>query len=72
VEALLAKGEQQDAQVRVDRLHAGCVTLGLHGAAAAMKSFAPGQLSNDAVQAVLADVVRAVIHQSGLVRQDAG
>jgi len=28
-------------------------------------------LSNEAVQAVLSDVVRAVIHQSGLVRQDA-
>lgn len=72
LESLLAKGEQQDAQTRIDRLHAGCVTLGLHGAADALKSFAPGHLSNDAVQAVLADVIRAVIHQAGLVRQDAG
>lgn len=69
LEALLAKGEQHDAQARIDRLHAGCVTLGLHGAADALKSFTPGQLSNDAAQAVLADVIRAVIHQAGLVRQ---
>jgi two-component system chemotaxis response regulator CheY len=71
LEAALAKGDQQDAQARVDRLHAGCVTLGLHGAAAALKSFTPQRLVNDEVQAVLADVVRAVIHQAGLVRQEA-
>lgn len=71
LEALLARGEQQDAQVRVDRLHAGCVTLGLHGAAAALKSFTPGHLSNDVVQAVMSDVVRAVIHQASLTRQGA-
>lgn len=71
LEAALAKGDQQDAQARIDRLHAGCVTLGLHGAAEALKSFAPQRLVNDEVQAVVADVVRAVIHQSGLVRQEA-
>ncbi|MRW93010.1 response regulator [Duganella sp. FT80W] len=70
IETLLAKGEQQDAQTRIDRLHAGCVTLGLHGAAAVLKNIAPGQLSNETVQAALSDVVRAVIHQAGLVRQD--
>ena len=69
IDALLAKGLQQEAHARIDRLHAGCVTLGLDGAAAALKSLDPGNLSSDAVQSVLADVVRAVIHQSGLVRQ---
>jgi two-component system chemotaxis response regulator CheY len=69
LETLFANGEQQEAQLRIDRLHAGCVTLGLSGAAAALKSFAPGFLSSDAVQAVLADVIRAVDYQSGLVRQ---
>lgn len=67
LELMLGKGEQQEARVRLDRLHAGCVTLGLQGAAAALKSFAPGRLSTDAVQAVLADVTRAVAHQAGLV-----
>ncbi|MBV6319971.1 response regulator [Duganella violaceipulchra] len=71
LEVLLAKAQQPEAQARIDRLHAGCVTLGLDGAAVALKGFDPGGLTNDAVQAVLADVVRAVIHQSGLVRQGA-
>ncbi|QJD92060.1 response regulator [Duganella dendranthematis] len=71
LEVALAKGDQQDAKVRLDRLHAGCVTLGLHGAAAALKSFTAERLSNEEVQAVLSDVVRAVIHQAGLVRQEA-
>ncbi|WP_343731168.1 response regulator [Duganella sp.] len=70
LQTLLANGEQAEAQARIDRLHAGCVTLGLHGAADALKNIAPGQLSNDAVQAVLSDVLRAVIHQAGLVRQE--
>jgi two-component system chemotaxis response regulator CheY len=69
LELMLGKGEQQEARVRIDRLHAGCVTLGLQGAAAALKSFAPGHLPTEAVQAVLADVVRAVAHQLDLVRQ---
>ena len=69
LDALLGKGEQQDAQGRIERLHAGCVTLGLDGAAAALAGFSPGRLSNEAVQAVLTDVVRAVAHQSELVRK---
>jgi two-component system chemotaxis response regulator CheY len=71
LDLMLGKGEQQEAQVRIDRLHAGCVTLGLHGAAAALKSFPPGRLSNEAVQAVLVDVTRAVVQQSELVRGSA-
>lgn len=69
LDTLLARGDQQEAQQRIDRLIAGCVTLGLSGAAAALKTLGPGLLASDAVQAVLTDVVRAVIHQSGLVRQ---
>jgi len=67
LELMLGKGEQQEARARLDRLHAGCVTLGLQGAAAALKSFEPGRLSTEAVQAVLADVTRAAAHQAGLV-----
>ncbi len=69
LETLFANGEQHAAQLRIERLHAGCVTLGLSGAAAALKSFGPGFLSSDAVLAVLADVIRAVDYQSTLVRQ---
>lgn len=73
LEALLGQGDQQGAQVRIERLLAGCVTLGLAGAAAALKGLAANppatRLSNDAVQAVLSDVLRAVDQQAGLVRQ---
>jgi two-component system chemotaxis response regulator CheY len=67
--ALLARDDQGEARVRLERLHTGCVTLGLHGAAAALKPLIDGHASNEAVQAALTDVVRAVLHQSSLVRQ---
>ncbi|MES2740989.1 MAG: response regulator [Pseudomonadota bacterium] len=69
IELLFNGGEHAEVQDRIDRLHVACATLGLHGAADALRSFEPGRWSNDAVQAVLADVVRAVIHQAGLIRQ---
>jgi two-component system, chemotaxis family, chemotaxis protein CheY len=69
---LLANGEQPEAQLRLERLHAGCVTLGLHGAAAGLQALVPGQLTGVAVQAALSDVVRAVIRQAGLTRQVLG
>ena len=69
IDLLLTKGGQQDALARLDRLHAGCATLGLDGAAAALKALAPDSLSTDAVRAALADVLRAVEHQSALIRQ---
>lgn len=69
IEALLASGGQQDALARLERLHAGCVTLGLDGAAAALKDIGPGLPSRDAVHAALSEVVRAVEQQSALVRQ---
>lgn len=69
LDALLARGELDEAQSRVERLQLGCVTLGLSGAAAALAGVTPERLSSETVQAVLADVVRAVIHQAGLVRQ---
>ncbi|MTW10678.1 response regulator [Pseudoduganella eburnea] len=69
LDALLARGEQDEARVRLERLHTGCTTLGLHGAAAALKPLMGGGASNEAVQAALTDVIRAVLHQSSLVRQ---
>ncbi|NRR31633.1 response regulator [Oxalobacteraceae bacterium] len=70
LEVLLARGEQAEARVRIERLQAGCATLGLHGAARALAAIGPGTLLGETVQGALADVVRAVIHQSGLLRQD--
>jgi two-component system chemotaxis response regulator CheY len=69
LDALLARGEQEEARVRLERLHTGCTTLGLHGAAAALKPLMGGHAGNEAVQAALTDVIRAVLHQSSLVRQ---
>ncbi len=69
LDALLARDEQAEARVRLERLHTGCTTLGLHGAAAALKPLLVGPVGNDAVQAALTDVIRAVLHQSSLVRQ---
>jgi two-component system chemotaxis response regulator CheY len=69
LETLFGHGDQHGAQVRLERLLAGCVTLGLEGAATALKGVVSGRLTNEAVQAVLADVLRAVDQQSALVRQ---
>jgi two-component system chemotaxis response regulator CheY len=69
LETLLARGDQLEARVRLERLHAGCTTLGLHGAAAALKPLLGGHAEIEAVQAALTDVVRAVLQQSSLVRQ---
>jgi two-component system chemotaxis response regulator CheY len=69
IEAMLATGARHDALARLERLHAGCATLGLDGAADALKALAPDGLSTDAVRAALADVLRAVEQQSALMRQ---
>ncbi|SEN48943.1 two-component system, chemotaxis family, response regulator CheY [Duganella sp. CF517] len=68
LDALLARGGQQEAQARIERLHAGCVTLGLDGAAAALNGLEPDRLSSQAVQAVLSEVMRAVDRQAESVR----
>ncbi len=60
---LLSRGENDAALVRVERLHAGCLTLGLHGSAKALKALVAGSLTSDAAHAVLADIIGAVMHQ---------
>jgi len=67
--ALLARGEHEAARVRLDRLHAGCLTLGLNGAASAMRSFPEGEIDSAQVQIVLAETVGAVIHQSDALKR---
>ena len=64
IAALLARGDHDGARMRLDRLHAGCLTLGLNGAAVAICSFPEGRIDSARVQLVLADTVRAVMHQS--------
>ncbi len=69
IDALLAHDELAEVRVRLERLHTGCTTLGLQGAAAALKPLMEGHVNNEAVQSALTDVIRAVLHQSSLVRQ---
>jgi len=72
VAGLLAARDNEGARARLERLHAGCLTLGLNGAAAALRSFPEGPLDPARVQMVLADTVRAVMHQSEAVKRIPG
>jgi two-component system, chemotaxis family, chemotaxis protein CheY len=56
------------ARVRLDRLHAGCQTLGLNGAAVALRDLPDGELDPAAVQIALAETVRSVLRQSEVLR----
>jgi two-component system chemotaxis response regulator CheY len=69
IAALLANGDHDSAQLRLDRLHAGCLTLGLNGAAASLRSFADGEIDPADVQVALAETVRAVMHQSEAIKR---
>jgi two-component system chemotaxis response regulator CheY len=66
---LLADAGHDAARVRLERLHAGCITLGLSGAAAQLVAFGPGALDAGQVQAALQVAVRAVADQSASVRR---
>jgi two-component system chemotaxis response regulator CheY len=67
IDVLLSRGETDAALVRIERLHAGCLTLGLHGAAVALKELVANSPTSDAAHAVIADIIRAVMHQKGLL-----
>ena len=69
IAALLARGEHDSARLRLERLHAGCMTLGLCGAADALRGFPDGAIDPARVQEVLADTVRAVMHQSEAIKR---
>lgn len=69
IAALLARGEHDSARLRLDRLHAGCLTLGLNGAALGMRSFPDGEIDPAQVQVVLAETVRAIMHQSEAIKR---
>lgn len=66
---LLEQGRSDELQQRLERLQAGCVTLGLGGAADSLQQLQAAPLSGPAIQAALKDVVRAVSYQTDLVLQ---
>ncbi|RSZ57170.1 response regulator [Massilia atriviolacea] len=67
---LLERGDHSAAHVRIERLHAGCLTLGLNGAAETLKSLPPGALDADQVKLALAEVVRSAMHQSVALKRN--
>lgn len=60
------------AQAELERLEAGCGTLGLTGAAAALKACCEGVPDAEQANAALADALSAVMHQSELVERMLG
>ncbi|NHZ96885.1 response regulator [Massilia sp. CCM 8734] len=69
---LLERGDDGAARVRIERLHAGCLTLGLNGAADTLKSLPPGALDPAQVKLALAEVVRSAMHQSEALKRIGG
>jgi len=62
--ALLARADHDGARLRLERLHGGCLTLGLNGAAQALRRVCGAPFDGAAVQVALAETLRAVMHQS--------
>jgi two-component system chemotaxis response regulator CheY len=58
-----------DTRARLERLHAGCVTLGLAGPAASLDALATGALDGGRVQAALAATLAAVREQGERARR---
>jgi len=69
IESLLASGEPLQARQRIERLHLGCTTLGLHGATAELAVLLQGAaLDGRHLHAVLAALEQSVLHQVQLLR----
>jgi len=66
--ALIERGDQQAARARLERIGAGCATLGLHGALAVVRGLDAAHLSSATVRAALDEVLDALQRQAALVR----
>ncbi|MGK5025235.1 response regulator [Janthinobacterium sp. RB2R34] len=68
IEALLARGEPSQARQQIERLHLGCTTLGLHGAADALVAVLQAPALDDAaLQSALATLARSAAWQVRLL-----
>ena len=67
IAALLEQGRHADARLRVERVQAGCVTLGLTGAAALLDL--PGTLDAPALRAAMDEAAAATTAQADAVRR---
>ena len=68
IDRLSAAGREDEVRAGLGRLAAGCATLGLREAAAALQSVVPGAPAH-AVRTVCADVAHAVAGQAARVRR---
>lgn len=68
IDAMAARGEPEAVRERIGRLHKGCVTLGLGGAADAFDALGPRGHEGDRVHLVLLDALRSVLAQTALAR----
>ena len=69
IASLIGRARHTEARQRIERLQTGCATLGLIGAASALGTLPEGPLQAGQVQALLADTVRAAMHQSEAVKR---
>ncbi|MGZ8355138.1 MAG: response regulator [Telluria sp.] len=69
IDAMLARGEPEAARERIGRLHTGCITLGLEGAAEGFEALAPAGQDGDRVHLALADAIRSVMAQADSIRR---
>lgn len=65
---LVASAGLPEARARIERLHAGCITLGLDGAAAGLDASSHGAIDAGRVEAALGAALAAVRRQADLVR----
>ena len=65
----LAGAGDDDARARIGKLHAGCVTLGLDGAAGRLHALAQGEIDARRVRAALGAALDAVGLQAARVRK---
>ena len=69
IEALLARGEPAQARQQVERLHLGCTTLGLHGAADGLAAVLQAPALDDAaLRSALATLARSAAWQARLLQ----
>jgi two-component system chemotaxis response regulator CheY len=66
---LVASAGQLEARARVERLHAGCITLGLDAAAAGLDALSRGAFDEAGLRVALADALESVRRQAELVRR---
>ena len=72
IEALQARGEPAQARQQVERLHLGCTTLGLHGAADGLAAVLQAPALDDAaLRQALATLARSTVHQARRLRLQA-